>query len=363
MEKRIGIITFHRASNYGAVLQAYALQRVICGFGAYAEIVDYRGWAVERDHKPSMAFSKYHMPMAILRCLQRFLKAKPFTEFRRNRLMLSDAVTGKDVRKLDGAYDLFVVGSDQVWSETFAGLDSVYRLDFVKESRKASYACSFGPFEFSGETEVSFRRDLSRLETISVREASAKKMLDEHLGLPSRVDVDPTLLLKTDEWRGLAKAPYNGKGYILVYTVQPPETLLDAVRARAKETGLEIVYLNNAYRGNKDLRHVRYATPEEFLGWFDGASYVYTNSFHGTVFSLIFEKDFVVECRTKKKYNNRSKALLQLTGLEGRELTETDAGDSPIDWLDVRARLAAARDDSFAYLRSLCTGKGASLDE
>ncbi|WP_321972585.1 polysaccharide pyruvyl transferase family protein, partial [Paratractidigestivibacter sp.] len=158
-------------------------------------------------------------------------------------------------------------------------------------------------------------------------------------------------------------APRTEKGYILVYTVQPPAGLLDAARAKAAETGLEVVYLNNEHRGNRDLRHVRYATPEEFLGWFDGASYVYTNSFHGTVFSIILEKELVVECRTKKKYNSRSKALLELTGLEGREMTETDAGEGTVNWCDVRERLAVAREGSLAYLRGLCVGEGAILDE
>lgn len=359
---KIGIITFHRASNYGAALQAYALQRVISDIGADVEIVDYRGQVVERDHEPMMAFRKYRMPVAVVRYFQRRLKAKGFDGFRRNMLPMSEAVTSEDVRKLDGAYDLFIAGSDQVWSKAFSGLDPVYRLDFVERSRRASYACSFGFSEFPEGSEPSFGKSLERLEAVSVREASARDLVEKELGITARVDLDPTLLLSATEWRGMAKRPAE-KDYILVYTVQPPEALLDAARKKSSETGLEVVYLNNSYKGNRDLRHVRYATPEEFLGWFDGATYVYTNSFHGTVFSIIFEKELVVECRTKKKYNNRSKALLELCGLEGREMTEVDAGEGPIDWPDVRARLAAARGDSLSYLRGLCAGKGASLDE
>lgn len=359
----VGIITFHRASNYGAVLQAYALQRTLSSLGASAEVVDYRGGAVESDHNPAMAMKAGDLAGAPLRYLRRRAKFKGFEEFRRSILPMSKAVTSDGISKLDGKYDLFISGSDQVWSEAFAKLDPVYRLEFAERSRRASYACSFGFSEFPAGSEDAIKKGLSRLEAISVREASARDLVWERLDLPARVDVDPTLLLGADEWRGMAHVPCAGNGYILVYTVQPPVGLLDAARAKAAETGLDIVYLNNEHRGNKDLKHVRYATPEEFLGWFDRASYVYTNSFHGTVFSIIFEKELVVECRTKKKYNNRSKALLELTGLEAREMTETDAREGPIEWHDVRARLDTAREDSLAYLRDLCVGEGASLDE
>lgn len=359
----VGIITFHRASNYGAVLQAYALQRAINSLGASAEVVDYRSEAVELDHNPAAAMRAGGLAGAPLRFLRRMTKSRGFEEFRRASLPMSEPVTSDSISKLDGVYDLLIAGSDQVWSEAFAKLDPVYRLEFAEKSRRASYACSFGFSEFPAGSEDAIKKGLSGLETVSVREAPARDLVQECLGLPARVDVDPTLLLDADDWRGMVPAPSTGSGYILVYTVQPPVGLLDAARAKAAETGLEVVYLNNEHRGNKDLRHVRYATPEEFLGWLDGASYVYTNSFHGTVFSIIFEKELVVECRTKKKYNNRSRALLELTGLEGREMTETDAGEESIDWSDVRARLAVAREDSLAYLRGLCAGKGASLDE
>lgn len=360
----IGIVTFHRASNYGAVLQAYALQHILESLGVSVEFVDYRGEAVEEEHHPSKVLRRYKPPIALLRYFQRLAKFRGFEEFRSKYLSLSEAVTGDDVYKLDGRYDLFITGSDQVWNDVFSGFDSVYRLDFVEKSRRSSYACSFGFNDFPEGSERIFKKDLARLESISVRESTAKRLVENGLGLPARVDLDPTLLLEASEWKEMAKAPGNrDKGYILIYTVQQPVDLLSAARAKSLETGLEIIYLNNEYRENKELKHVRYATPEEFLGWFDGASYVYTNSFHGTVFSIIFEKEHIVECRTKKKYNNRSKALLELTGLEGREMTETDAGEESIDWSDVRARLAVAREGSLAYLRDLCAGKGASLDE
>lgn len=359
----VGIITFHRASNYGAVLQAYALQNVLSGMGCEAEIIDYRGEAVEEEHHPSKVLCRYKLPVAALKYLQRSAKFRGFERFRRNRLPLSEAVTNRDVCKLDGSYDLILAGSDQVWNDIFAGFDPVYRLDFVEKSRRCSYACSFGFDEFPDGSKPAYKRSLERFEVVSVREASAKDLVEGDLGLTARVDLDPTLLLSADEWKSISSLPAADADYILVYNIQEPIALLDAARKKSAETGLGIVFLNNGFRQDRDLRHVRYGSPEEFLGWFAGARYVYTNSFHGTVFSIIFEKEFTVECRTGYRYNNRSKALLDLVGLEGREMTETDTGDGPIDWYDVRMRLAAAREDSLGYLRDLCAGKEASLDE
>ncbi len=359
----IGIITFHRASNYGAVLQAYALQRVLNGMGYETEIIDYRGEAVEEEHHPSKVLCRYKLPFAALKYFQRGAKFRGFEKFRRKRLPLSETVTDKDIRKLDGAYDLILVGSDQVWNDVFSGFDPVYRLDFVEDSRRGSYACSFGFSEFPDGTEPAYKNSLERLEVVSVREDSAKNLIERELGLPSRVDLDPTLLLCADEWKKISISPAAHADYILVYNIQTPVVLLDAAREKAAEMGLGIVFLNNGFRQDRDLRHVRYGSPEEFLGWFAGATYVYTNSFHGTVFSIIFEREFTVECRTGQRYNNRSKALLELLGLDGREMSEVCSGEAPISWHDVRIKLAKAREDSLSYLRGLCAGKEASLDE
>ena len=355
--QKIGIITFHRASNYGAVLQAFALQSVLNGLGADAEIVDYHGKVVEENHNPSKVLSRCSVPVAPLRYYQRRNKFRVFEEFRKAHLPMSEMVTSSDVGKLDGRYDLFLTGSDQVWSKEWSGLDSTYRLDFVKESRKSSYACSFGFSSFPEGSKQIFSESLSELENVSVRELSAKRLIEDELGISARVDLDPTLLVNTTQWSEISITPPVQDGYILIYSMLPPKSLLEAARAKARETGLDVIFLSNSYKSNRDLKKVRYSTPEEFLGWFKNASYVFTNSFHGTVFSIIFERNLVVECQSLTRYNIRSKDLLKLAGLEEREMVDGCFNEETIDWELVNCNLNEARNNSICYLRNLCNAQ------
>jgi hypothetical protein len=349
----VGIVTFHRASNYGAILQTYALQHVLNDLGAKTEVVDYRGETVEIYHRPKHVIKRSSFLKAPLRFYQRLANFKNFENFREKSLPLSKKYDSDNIADVDGKYDILLTGSDQVWNDEFSGLDPVYQLEFVKRSRKLSYACSFGFSDFPEGTAEQFKENLDRLETISVREKSAKSLVEEKLGLKARVDIDPTLLLKADDWRELSEAPSINEKYILIYTIQPQIDLFEAARKKAAETGMKIVFLNNSYKGNRDFVHARYSTPEEFLGWFDGASYVFTNSFHGTVFSVLFEKEFFLECRTKTKFNNRSKELLELLGLQSRKLEEGILEKKSIDWSSVRARLKDAKEESLNYLKSI----------
>ena len=124
--KPIGILTFHRASNYGAVLQAYALQKVISDTGREAVIVDYHCRAVEEGHRPWGLFRRHKFPVVLLRCLVAIRKDNIFGAFRRNRLVLSEKMSADDLEKRGDEYALFVTGSDQVWNDTFSGMDPVY---------------------------------------------------------------------------------------------------------------------------------------------------------------------------------------------------------------------------------------------
>ena len=236
-------------------------------------------------------------------------------------------------------------------------MDTTYLLDFEKNSeKKYSYAASFGFTEFPEGTQDVYAGLLKDFQAVSVREQSAVDLLKSSCNLDAFLSLDPTLILGASKWAKLAKKPARDKKYILIYRVQPPVHLLDYAQKLSAETGCEIVYLNSSYTDHKELYHARFSTPEEFVGWFANAEYVLTNSFHGTAFSIIFQRNLVVELQTKQSTNTRSRDLLAICGLLHRTLP--DAFDcftlEDIDWKSVTEKLEAERKSSIAYLKRLC---------
>lgn len=354
---KIGILTFHRAYNYGAVLQAYALKNVINGLGAEADIVDYVCPQVDLDHHPKYTVKKFGLPKAVIKFYGRFAKSFAFEKFKKNKLCDGKEYTQDTIKEALKEYDLFIAGSDQIWSNVFSGFDKTFLLDFIDDkTKKYSYAASFGFSEFPEGTKDVYSRYLSEFMNISVREQSAVEMLKKECGLDASVNLDPTLILGTDKWRKFAKKPNINKKYILIYTIQPPVNLIKYAKILAEKTGYELIYLSNSYKEYREIRHERLVSPEEFVGWFENAEYVLTNSFHGTAFSLIFNKNIVAEIKTQKSLNTRSRDILRICGLDNRILD----GDykkfelSDINWNDVNSKINEHKEKSVSYLREIC---------
>lgn len=348
--KPIGILTFHRASNYGAVLQAYAMQKIFDERGHKAVILDYRCPAVEEGHRPWGLFKRHRFPVVLFRCLVAIRKDLLFGAFRKKRLDLSIPMLAENLEKESGSYSLFVAGSDQVWNNTFSGMDPAYMLEFAREEQRYSYACSFGFDSFPEGTKEVYRERLSGMQCVSVRENRAADLAGE-IGYEARVDLDPTLLLSREKWEEFMTPAAVKTPYIFVYTVNPPVHLLDTARELSKRTGAEVLYLNNQYKSDRDLKRLRYRTPEEYVGLIAGAEYVLTNSFHGTAFSIMFKKKFKVELETAKKYNVRSRDLLSSCGLWQCALgnSEEDYVFSA-DWEEAERRLSVMRGRSLDYI-------------
>ncbi len=346
----IGILTFHRASNFGAVLQAYALNAYIGENGGSSEIINYYCKSVEEAHNPGLTIGKVGLVRGIKILHNKIRKYRSFEEFRNRSFSFKDRVDHNSIGTVSGRYTSFIAGSDQVWSPEFAGGDDTYLLSFTDCPRKYSYAASFGTVT---DDEVgSYADKLSGFSTVSVREKTICERLQK-AGIFARTDVDPTFLLNGKRWGELA-APIKEDNYILIYTVQPPVKLLDYARELSAKSGCKIVYLNNEHRANKDIPHVRFASPEEFLGWIRNASYVLTNSFHGTAFSLIFNKNFKVELETKKKRNTRSEDLVKSLGLDKSILCGSGADfEFDYDWESVHAGLDTMIDSSGRYISKI----------
>ncbi len=347
---KIGIITFHRAYNYGAVLQAFALNRIIKDMGHRCDIIDYRCKKIEEVTSPFAGFKeRTNIIKALIQMIFRTKKIIEFDAFMKKNISLSPKCYTKDnIAETANEYECFFTGSDQVWNYDCTEGDETFFLDFVDLGKKKnSYAASFG-FEKRPESDVfDYNNLLSNFNTISVRESSGKKLVKELAAKDSNVVLDPTLLLTAKQWKELVAERPIDKDYIFVYYIREPKDLLAYAQKLAKETGCVVI------DAKKSLDFFKKCSPTDFLAWIYYAKYFVTNSFHGTVFSLLFKKKFVVELDNGKSVNNRSKELLDLVKVD-RELSLERIEDIDIetDYSIGEKILAEQRDASIGFIRS-----------
>ena len=359
---KIGILTFHRASNYGAVLQTYALQTALKKLGADVSVIDYRCETVEKAHAPGR-FVRAKGVKGILRFPGKLRKYMVFSAFRKRRLHLTQKADGKNVSNIVNSYDALVAGSDQLWSKDFSGVDKTYFMPFSDSIRKYTYAISVGDKSVSTELKENLERYADSIRGISLREESAKQKIEELCHKECRVDLDPTFLLSKNEWNRIAKRPKTKNPYILIYTVADPINLIETAKKMAGEKGWDIFYLNSSFTGRCGVKKVRYSTPEEFVGWFTSAECIFTNSFHGTAFSIITEKEFYVEGRSKRGKNQRSLNLMSMVDIHDRDITADYIETEEINWVNVNQRITELRKNSIDYLSEIENDKGETKRE
>lgn len=303
----IGILTFHRADNYGAILQAYALQSKLIERGHIAEIIDYRCSAIEEDYVYNMfppirknilawcmnfAKNLYVVP-------KKKNKAKRCGNFRTEFFCTSSAYKSKEDRiDAQQKYDMIITGSDQIWSiKLTKGKDDWYC--FKKEIDKCtivSYGASVGNLkEFSDNIEM-FKKDLCNYRMISTREAETNDYLRTELNREIYRVLDPTLLVSESIWDDMAmkseiKIDYK---YILYYDVEKNTESEKIAIDISKRTGYKLIHFDSSFRMLFRGGYAQEAGPIEFIWLIKNAEYVITSSFHASVFSIIFEKDFCV---------------------------------------------------------------------
>lgn len=351
----VGIITFHRAINYGAVLQTYALQRALKHIGVASEVIDYRTSSIEAMYNP--------WSLRTVKSLQFYpgiLKKKRFFKFLDQNINMSESCQSEEIlASSESDYDLFITGSDQVWCKKCACDDPAFFLDFVKNpKKKKSYAASIGSAIMDNELADMYKGLLEDYDEISVREESAKTLLQDSVFTKNiHVHVDPTLLLDSEKWDKVRAKKVEKRPYILVYTVLGQYKLFNEAKKLSEKTGLPIIYLNDkVLKREKGLKYRMAVSPEQFVGYFAEAEYVLTNSFHGTAFSIIYKKQFKVEIEAVGRRNIRAEELLKKLGIQDRELNEEGVLtiDTAIDWESVGNKLLEERQLAYDYLKRIC---------
>ena len=356
--KKIGIVTFHDAKNYGAVLQGYALQKTIQNIGRECEIVNYRCKSIINGYKP-FQFRKNDPVKSVLKSVLLFRKRakriRQFESFYNGYLNVSQKTYDSDtVKSCKNDYYKFISGSDQVWGAGAKGVnpDSAYFLGFADDRQKYSYAASFGTADIPDEKVPVIRELLKGFQSFSVREDSAVDIVRKTTGQTAQVNIDPTFLLPSEQWRSIAKVKEKTP-YILVFNVKPVKSMVEFAAKLSKEKNIPVIYITDIpHKKREGFTFLPAPTVEEFIGYFLNAEYVVTNSFHGTAFSVIFHKNLFVEYDTAQGRNNRAENLLDKLGIK-REIKNGEAKETEIDWENVDKIISEERQKSIEYLTKI----------
>lgn len=346
---KIGIVTQPLATNYGGILQNYALQQVLKKLGHEVWTIDYNrfNWLDWADnawrvlaHKMLGHDAKFAPAPEVRR-----QKEAPLRKFVHDHISLTVPRTKKfSSRILDKySFDAVVVGSDQVWRPiyNYDVADCFLKFAGPRSMLKVAYAASFGTaaWELSDKQTAECARLVKSFKGVSVRELSGINLCKEHLDMDAVNVLDPTLLLQADDYMTLCRNIPKQEPFVFAYILDKTEEKMNIIKSFAKSKGLPY-FIKSADSHVKPEDSV-----ELWLSYFRDASYVITDSFHGTVFSIIFNKEFVV-LGNEQRGNSRFESLLNIFGLEGRmisRLNQTKSGD--IDWQAVNAR----REESIEY--------------
>lgn len=310
INKKVGILTFHDAHNYGAVLQAYALKTYIRKIGYDAKIINYHhhkipnGFPRDGYEKRWDKFDKF---------------IKELSDYEENVYTSEEELEKHDI-------DFWVCGSDQIWNiEITRGFNRGFFLDFKTRGKKIAYAVSMGIPELPEKYEERFKNSLNGLDNISVREETLKQYAKKFTRKKVTKVLDPTLLLEQSDYDDLLLDNKYGD-YILIYALGPDERLTQIAKKISAEKNVKIIELNDKKQDNYFCEQVSDAGPDEFLTLIKNAKAVVTNSFHGTIFSIIFGKEFYTITRLNR--NSRMENILDIVGMRDRLIDKVEEVDN-----------------------------------
>lgn len=341
---KIGILTFYYDTiNYGGALQAYALCKKIEQMGYIAEQIAFDTHLGSLSNKRKITIKWiFSATLKILPKIRSCIKSRrmkaamekwkvfandrhqAFKNFLENLTPHSPCVFTEDtICKANEMYDAFITGSDQVWNVNW--YNPIYFLDFANKSKYTfSYAAGALDKELTKAKKAALKRHFSRLNAISVRESSSVKRFSPLVNKPIEYVLDPTLLLSEDDWSQIAEAPAIKEKYIFCYFLTNNESERKLATEFAERNGYKLAnipFMNYKTALDQDFGDISdtKVSPEKFLGLIQNAEFIFTDSFHASVFSLIFKKKFVVFSRMEEHgMDNRIHSLLDIFDCEER---------------------------------------------
>lgn len=346
---KIGIMTIVYAENYGAVLQCYALKQFLhnsCTNNIY--VLDYHS---EADRIGYGIFYNTLFRKRRWKQYVKYLLKLPFVfgkKTKRKDVFASFRKSYLNPKRIDNL-DTIIYGSDQIWAyaHDFGGYNRFYWGDFFSAKKKIAYSASMGVITSIDNNFIA--EHICNFDDISVRENDSQKFLSGFYYKEIPVTLDPTLLLDINQWSSFAgNKKIFDEDYLLVYNLNGNEVINKIANIISKEKKLRIVEILGYPRIKENLYKKSTFTPREFVTLFKYASYVLTSSFHGTIFSLIFKKNFLV---SQKNNTKRVKTLLASFGFEDRFIEQyVIPPKDEIDYSSFDSQLKKLRDNSATFL-------------
>lgn len=354
---KIGVLTFHYAYNYGAFLQAFALQKFLEDLGHEVEFVNYHNYRVEQDYKlfKFRSFPLKNPYKAIGYIITKLYRKNKFLSFRKfvyDNLNISHRVKDFNDLALLGK-DIVIVGSDQLWNKTITGdNDPFYWAQFSKNCniKAITYAICMNADNICSSDYDFISNNLSNFSALSVRESSLVSILQPFTDLKINISVDPTLIIDPNVWKSISNnqnSKYSKN--VLVYAILERNKVIEMAQTFASSLDIPLVIMNPIAESKALTKDIQPSTPFGFLSAIAHADYIFTSSFHGLVFSLIFHKEVFVMGNSGK--NERMKSLLGYLGISERFID--DKRTMPrikIDYTIVDERLNIMRENSRNYL-------------
>ena len=362
---KIGVITNYDKSNYGSVLQAYALQNILRQWG-HSPIIVYKNnernksIAARLKNRFFNANKKYSVKDRYeIRKSQKFFepKRRKLAQFLDKNVEARACSNTSEAGLLVGDRDILIVGSDQVWSATAHQLSEFTTLQFGSDRiKRCSYAASLGMDSLDDTSKKILKDGLAAFSHVSVRESSAVPLIESVYEGKTECVLDPTFLYDCDFWGKITEAPCKKEPYIFVYMLRPEPLTLTLAKQIAKKEGCRICLFSNRIIEDPMIDNITDAGIEQFLGYLKDASYVVTNSFHGTAFAVQFHKQFLSVAIEGS--GMRVTDFLSGINLQNRIAVSEKMYDfinDDIDWEDVEEKLKQQRSNSLQFLKKIVT--------
>ena len=356
---KIGIVTYHRTLNYGAVMQSLATRFILQEMGHEVYYVDY--WPDYHRESYALFPMKKFMKYDILQKGKYLLMFVKLFKSKKRRIFNFEKFFQSQIypycRPVDSSFDIVVYGSDQIWrkQKSLGTYNPFYFGDnLIKTNHHISYAASMGILPDNEADKVKLKKLVSHIEKISVREEELQLLLLS-LGFEDvSLSLDPTLLLSSKEWdKYLPTEKYIGEKYALMYILSSDAFDIKEVKKFTDSKGLKLIILRGNATTKETSTNITSAGPYEFIRLMKNAEYVFCVSFHGLAFSIIYEKQFYTSFTSNA---GRAVSLLKQLGIERRMLAPKSPipqNEMLIDYNIVRNKLEALSKESLEFLNEL----------
>lgn len=391
---KIGIVTFVKCDNYGAELQAYALQKKLNVLGYEAEVVDlekeqgviesslssytnaiknrYKQYGIIKGTAKVLELikDKYNARRAYSANADKVARRhKIFEDFFNTYIKHSSKYyTLEEMRNAQSLpYDVMIAGSDQIWNFMQTRYLDVFFLMMANRwhARKISYAASFSVSKLPDSKKSLYKKYLENMDAISVRETTGIDIVNNCSYCKATVVLDPTLLIKREEWvEYIGREDYLPKDrkYVVIYTLSGSHYIYTLAKKIARKLGVEVINIKLGFskvEGDDGITHIGDAGPREFISIFNQAVYVITDSFHGTAFSINFNIPFTTLLNPVSNINSRALSILKLTGTESRLIYDDGSNKAPdtlnLDFAPINKVIDRERKSSLEFLISSLT--------